>query len=92
MSETREGDTIATLEALKKEVAQVIIALDLIAKHPVKDFGDGYKQIGINFSLRACEIAAEVTGYNATFCKMLNYSFRTDTSNLMFDRALAEVA
>jgi hypothetical protein len=81
-------------ESLKDEVKQAIIALDLIAtaKHPVTSFGDGYKQIGINFSLRACEIAAEVTGYDRTFCKMLNHKFRADASNMMFDRAMAEVA
>lgn len=82
------------IEALKAEVKQVIIALDLIAtaKHPVAGFGDGYKQVGVNFSLEACEIAAKITGADATFCKMLNHKFRTDAANMMFDRALAEAA
>jgi hypothetical protein len=79
---------------LANEVSKVIIALDAIATaaFPVTGFGDGYKQIGVNFELDACEIAAEITGYDRTFCKMLNHKFRTDAANMMFDRALAEAA
>lgn len=80
--------------ALTNEVKSVIVTLDVIAsaQTPVTGFGDGYKRIGINFSLEACELAAEITGYDRTFCKMLNHKFRTDASNLMFGRAFAEVA
>lgn len=80
-------------EALKNEVKQVIIALEAIARapHAVKGFGDGYKQVGMNYSLKACEIAAEITGIDRTFCKMLNHKFRTDAANMMFDRAMEQV-
>lgn len=76
------------------EIKQVIATLDAIATapYPIPDFGDGYKQVGVNFSLKACEIAAKITGADATFCKMLNHQFRTDAANWMFDRALEEVA
>lgn len=82
------------LEVLKNEVKQVIIALEAIASatYPVAGFGDGYKKIGINFSLKACEIAAEITGANPTFCKMLNYEFRSAALDLMCNRAMVEVA
>lgn len=78
--------------ALQNEVKQVIIALDLIAKadHPVTSFEDGYKRVGINFSLEACVIASKMTGYDQTFCKMLNHKFRTDACEMMFEQALAE--
>lgn len=79
------------VETLKAEVEQVVIALELIAKHGASGFGDGYKRVGVNFSLPACEIAAEMTGADATFCKMLNYRFRMDACEIMFGRALAEV-
>ena len=79
------------IEALKSEVKQVIIALELIAKHSPKSFGDGYKQVGVNFSLLACEIASKITGADAMLCKMLNYQFRTDAAELMFERALDAV-
>lgn len=80
-------------EVFKVEVRRVIAALDAIAAAPfaVTGFGDGYKQTGINFSLRACEFAAQITGRDLTFCKMLNYKFRTDAANLMFNRAIAEM-
>lgn len=82
-----------SIEALKNEVKQVILALSAIASsvHPVRHFNDGYKTVGVNFSLEACEIAAKITGADATFCKMLNHKFRTDAANMMFERALAEV-
>lgn len=79
------------VETLKAEVRQVVIALELIAKHGAQSFGDGYKQVGVNFSLKACEIAAKMTGADPTFCNMLNHRFRMDASELMFERALAEV-
>ena len=81
------------IDRLKSEVKQAILALDLIASasHPVMGFGDGYKQIGINFRLEACEMAAEITGRDRTFCKMLNHDFRSAACELMFERALAEV-
>lgn len=78
-------------EVFKAEVKQVIIALELIAKHGAPDFGDSYKKAGINFSLQACEIAAKMTGADTTFCKMLNHRFRTDAASMMFDRGLAEM-
>lgn len=80
-------------EALKSEVKQVIIALEAIASapHAVKGFGDGYKQVGLNYSLESCEIAAEITGIGRTFCKMLNHKFRTDAANMMFKRAMGKV-
>lgn len=80
------------LEALAQEVRTVIIALDAIAANPVRDFGDGYKRVGVNFSIEACEYASDITGYDRTFCKMLNHRFRMDAAELMFERALAEVA
>ena len=85
MSQTQQLDT---------EVRSVTLALDTIASAPTGNmtFGDGYKQVGINFSLKACEIAAQVTGYDPTFCKMLNHKFRMDAVEMMFERALAEVA
>lgn len=87
---------MAFAEKLKAEVKQVLIALEAIASAPPTtsnyNFGDGYKQVGVNFSLEACEIAAKMTGADATFCKMLNHQFRTDAANLMFERALSELA
>jgi hypothetical protein len=87
-------NTVDDLTTLAQEVRAVIIALDAIAKapYPLRGFGDGYKQIGINFDLRACEYAADITGYDRTFCKMLNHRFRMDAAELMFEGALAEVA
>lgn len=83
-------------EALKTEVQQVILALDTIASMPIVSggygFGDGRKRVGINFSLRACEIAAEITGRDRFFAKMLNHKFRTDAAELMFERARVQVA
>ena len=78
-------------EELKREVNAVILTLEAIAKSKCSGFGDGYKQVGINFSLTACEIAAKITGANATFCKMLNYKFRMAAADLVFERALAAV-
>lgn len=78
-------------ESLKAEVRQAVIALELIAKHGALSFGDGYRQVGVNFSLRACEMAAAITGADRTFCKMLNHKFRSDACDLMFNRALAEI-
>lgn len=80
-------------EAIKNEVTQVIIALEAIAlaPHAVMGFGDGYKQVGLNYSLNACEIAAEITGIDRTFCKMLNHKFRTDAANMMFKRSMEKV-
>lgn len=79
-------------ETLKAEVKQAVMALELIARHGALGFGDGYKKVGVNFGLRACEIAAEITGADPTFCKMLNHRFRMNACELMFERALAGVA
>lgn len=85
------GVSDASVEALKAEVKHVITALGLIAAHPSVSFGDAYKQIGINYSLIACEIAAKIVGCDPFFAKMLNHKFRTDAAELMFERSLAEV-
>lgn len=79
-------------KALKAEVKQAILALEAIANasHPIRSFGDSYKHIGVNFSLRACEIASEITGADRLFCKMLNHKFRSDAAELMFERARAQ--
>lgn len=84
----------AETEALKTEVKQAILALQVISQagYVVSSFGDGYKQIGINFSLLACEIAAKIIGADLFFAKMLNHKFRMDAADLMFERALAEAA
>lgn len=78
---------------LKREIEQVIMTLEVIAQcpYPLRGFGDAYKQIGVNFSLPACEIAAKITGAQPFFCKMLNYKFRNHAAELMFERALAEL-
>lgn len=86
------GKTEDQIEALAAEVRIVMIALDAIATGaPISNFNDGYKRIGINFSLEACEIATDITGYDPTFCRMLNYKFRMDAAGLMFERACADV-
>lgn len=73
---------------LQKEVTQAIITLGAIASAAgLPGFGDAYKQVGINYSLEACAIVAEITGYDATFCKMMNHKFRTDAAAMMFARA-----
>lgn len=79
---------------LQTQVTQAISALDLITSSTSNclSFGDGYKQIGINFSVEVCAIAAEITGYDDTFCKMLNYKFRSAAASLMFERAQTEIA
>lgn len=75
---------------LEVEVTKAIAVLDLIAAAPaIRGFGDGYKQVGINFSIEACEIAAEITGHDRTFCKMLNHKFRADAARMMLTRAAA---
>ncbi len=92
-----------TIEGLKAEVKQAILALHCLANLTPKgshnvgfgDWFDGFgdcKKIGINYSLEACKIVAEMTGYDRTLCKMMNYDFRRDACALMFERALAEVA
>lgn len=80
--------------ALEAEVKSAVTALELIAgaAHPPVSFGDAYKQIGINISLPACEIAAHMLGCDPLFAKMLNYKFRTAAAELMFERALSDIA
>jgi hypothetical protein len=79
--------------ALEIEVRQANAALVAIAEGKIRTgFGDGYKQTGIDFSLNACDVAAQITGCDPTFCRMLNHEFRTKAAELMFDRALASVA
>ncbi len=54
--------------------------------------GDGYKQVGINFSLEACKVASGITGVDEFFCKMLNHRFRTDTTEVAFEMALRDIS
>jgi len=68
--------------ALEAETNQVIIALAaVVAVKTVSGFE------AVNFSLAACEAAAEITGCDPTFCKMLNRQFRNDAVAVMFARA-----
>ena len=79
----------AAEEALKVEVKQVIVALgDIVTKHFYET--EAFK--ANDFSLLACEIASKITGVDLFLCKMLNRAFRTDGCEMMFERALAEVA
>ena len=74
---------------LQTKVTQAIAALDLFASSTSNglSFGDGYKQVGINFSIEVCEIAAAITGYDRTFCKMLNHKFRSDAAQWAMEAA-----
>lgn len=76
----------ATFKAEVQKAVATIAALSMGA--PV-GFGDGYKQLGTNISLAACDAAAEITGVSRTFCRMLNHKFRHDAAALMFARATA---
>jgi hypothetical protein len=84
---------ITDTEVLKAETLQAVIALETIATadYPITSFGDAYKQVGLNFSLDACELAALITGRDSFFARMMNYKFRTDAGALMFDRAMSEL-
>lgn len=90
------------VEELKAEAKHAIIALHVLANLTNKDgnnsgFGDWFdgfgdcKRIGINYSIETCEIVAEMTGYDRTLCKMMNYGFRSAVAEWMFGRALAEI-
>lgn len=79
-------------EILAKEATQAALALILLREVPAaSSFGDAYKHIGVNFSIRACEIAAKITGSDLFFAKMLNHEYRTNAAEMMFERALSEV-
>lgn len=91
-----------SIKKLKAEVKQALFALHALANLLSKDgkntgFGDWFdgfgdcKRVGINYSIEACEIVAEMTGYDRTLCKMMNFAFRCAATKWMFERALAEV-
>lgn len=65
-----------TYEAFKSEVETAVATLVTLSQFNSNGFGDGYKQIGTDISIPACECAAEITGFDLTFCKMLNSNFR----------------
>lgn len=74
------------------EVTTAIATIAAMAGAECAGFGDGYKQIGVNISLPACDAAAEITGVDRTFCRMLNHKFRSDAAAMMFGRARAALA
>ncbi len=84
------------IETLKAEVKQAVMAIEALAvnhgtnANPIP-FMDWHNHVGINFSLEALEIAQKMTGADSFFCKMLNYKFRNDAAELMFEHALIEV-
>lgn len=45
----------------------------------------------MDYDMSVCEAASEISGADATFCKMFNKSFREDALSMMFDRALEAV-
>lgn len=79
----------AAYETFTAEVNAAVAAITAMRAGKLSGFGDGYKQVGINISLPACEAAAEITGADATVCKMLNHRFRTDAAAMMFERKAA---
>lgn len=71
-----------TYEAFQAEVETAIATLTAIAQNSCAGFGDGYRTTGVNISIAACEAAAEITGANITFCKMLNHGFRAAAAQM----------
>ncbi len=67
---------------IEAEAMQVLIALEAIvsAKNELSF-------IEVDYSVEACEAAAQISGCDATFCKMLNRQFREDAAALMMGRA-----
>ena len=73
-------------EAFKAEVETAIATLDALRRFNCEDFGDTYKHIGTDISLLACECASEITGFDVTFCKMMNYKFRNAAALIAMER------
>jgi hypothetical protein len=71
-----------TYEDFQAEVNTAIAAISAYAQGKITaGFGE------INYSLAACECAAEITGADVTFCKMLNREFRNVAAKMIMERA-----
>lgn len=76
-----------TYEMFAAEVETAIATLTSLRDFPGAGFGDGYNQRGVDISIPACEAAAEITGFDTTFGKMLNHNFRTRAAQYAMERA-----
>lgn len=70
-----------TYNQFKSEVDAAIAAIIAASNGSLKDMPN------VNYSIKACEAAAEITGANPTLAKMFNRKFRADAAALMFERA-----
>ena len=75
-----------TRQEFAAQVETLIVTLDTIKNHNMTRFPD------VDYNIDACECAAMISGHDATFAKMFNRKFREDALEMMFERALEEVA
>jgi adenosine/AMP kinase len=66
---------------IESKVSQAIYTLDAIAACKMTSYPD------VDFDINACELAAEITGYNPTDAKMLNKAFRENAAKAAFEMA-----
>lgn len=70
-----------TYETFKTEVSAAIAAINAASNGSLRDMPN------TNYSIAACECASQITGADATLCKMFNRKFRNDAAALMFQKA-----
>ena len=77
-----------TIQEFEDQVATIIANLSAIKNSQIDPYG--YEIRNCDYSLAACECAAQIGGFDPYMAKMFNRDYRETIINVFFDRAIRD--